>query len=127
VPERANRDEEDRALFSIEAEQAYLAACLIDNSAFARRSHAITRAHRKDGFIRLVQGKTEEELWIPEHRDLTAQLTTVEQMSLLTTSQGKAFDAVYFGAWFADVVEKAGLPDDCVLHGRKETCRGRRN
>jgi hypothetical protein len=38
-------------------------------------------------------------------------------MSLLTTSQGKAFDAVYFGAWFADVIERAGLPDDCVLQG----------
>jgi integrase len=81
----------------------------------------MTRAHRKDGFIRVVQGKTDEELWIPEHRDLTAQLATVEHMSLLTTSQGKAFDAVYFGAWFADVIEKAGLPDDCVLHGLRKT------
>ena len=81
----------------------------------------MTRAHRKDGFIRVVQGKTDEELWIPEHRDLTAQLATVEHMSLLTTTQGKAFDAVYFGAWFADVIEKAGLPDDCVLHGLRKT------
>ena len=81
----------------------------------------MTRAHRKDGFIRVLQGKTDQELWIPEHRALTADLAYCEHMSLLTTSQGKAFDAVYFGAWFADVIEKAGLPDDCVLHGLRKT------
>ena len=34
----------------------------------------MTRAHRKDGAIRVVQGKTGEDLWIPEHRELTAEL-----------------------------------------------------
>ena len=81
----------------------------------------MTRAHRKDGSIRVKQGKGDEELWIAEHRELTAELATGEHMSLLTTSQGKAFDAVYFGAWFADAIEKAGLPDDCVLHGLRKT------
>ena len=81
----------------------------------------MTRAHRKDGAIRVVQGKTGEELWIPEHRELTAELVAGEHMSLLTTSQGKAFDPVYFGAWFADAIEKAGLADDCVLHGLRKT------
>ena len=33
-------------------------------------------------------------------------------MSLLTTSRGKAFDPVYYGAWFADAIDDAGLPDD---------------
>jgi len=28
------------------------------------------------GFIRVVQGKTDEELWIPEHRELTAELAS---------------------------------------------------
>jgi integrase len=42
-------------------------------------------------------------------------------MSLLTTLQGKAFDAVYFGAWFADAIGAAGLPDECVLHGLRKT------
>src|SRR5690606_24055442 len=47
-----------------------------------------------------------------------------QHMSLLTTSEGKAFDAVYFGAWFADAIDDAGLPDDCVLHGlRKAAAR----
>jgi hypothetical protein len=45
-------------------------------------------------------------------------------MSLLTTSQGKAIDAVYFGAWFADAIEAANLPEDCVLRGlRKAAAR----
>jgi integrase len=35
--------------------------------------------------------------------------------------QGKAFDPVYFGAWFADAIEAAGLPDECVLHGLRKT------
>jgi hypothetical protein len=84
----------------------------------------MTRAHRSDGFIRVVQGKTAEELWIPEHRELSAELASSvggEHMSLLTTSQGKAFDPVYFGAWFADAIEMAGLPESCVLHGLRKT------
>ena len=82
---------------------------------------AMTRAHRKDGAICVLQGKTGEELWIPEHRHLAAELASCEHMSLLTTSAGKAFDAVYFGAWFADAIEKAALPEDCVLHGLRKT------
>jgi hypothetical protein len=54
----------------------------------------MARAHRKNGAIRVVQGKTGEELWIPEHRDLAAELARgiTGHLSLLTTSQGKAFD-----------------------------------
>jgi integrase len=87
----------------------------------------MARAHRKGGMIRVVQGKTGEELWIPEHSELTAELSRgmVDHLSLLTTSQGKAFDAVYFGAWFAEVIETAGLPEDCVLHGLRKTAARR--
>lgn len=85
------------------------------------------RAHRKGGMLHVAsQGKRGEELWIPEHRELTDELGRGEQghMSLLTTSQGKAFDPVYFGAWAAEAIEDAGLPDDCVLHGlRKVSAR----
>jgi hypothetical protein len=35
----------------------------------------MTRAHRKDGAIRVVQLKTGAELWVPEHRDLAAELS----------------------------------------------------
>lgn len=85
----------------------------------------MTRACRQSGAIKVIQGKGDEEVWIPEHRELAAELARGEQhMSLLTTSEGKAFDPVYFGAWFADAIDDAGLPDDCVLHGlRKAAAR----
>jgi integrase len=87
----------------------------------------MSRAHRRAGTIRVVQGKTGAELWIPEHRELLAELSrgVSGHMSLLTTSQGKAFDAVYFGAWFADAIDAAELPDDCVLHGLRKTATRR--
>jgi integrase len=90
-----------------------------------------TRAHREtiDGVagIWIVQSKTGEELWIPEHRELTAELARgvagMEHL-LITPTQGKAFGETYYGAWFADAIDKAGLPEDCVLHGlRKSAAR----
>jgi integrase len=79
---------------------------------------AMTRAHRKDGVIQVLQAETGESLWVAEHSALAAELALGPQnhMSLLTTSKGKAFDAVYYGAWFADAIYEAKLPDDCVLH-----------
>jgi integrase len=87
----------------------------------------MARAHRKNGFIRVVQSKTGAELWIPEHTELTAELGrgVVPHISLLTTTQGKAFDEVYFGAWFAEAIDEAKLPDDCVLHGLRKTAARR--
>jgi integrase len=86
---------------------------------------AMTQADRKDGAIRVVQQKTGEALWIPEAGALTAELASVRHMSLLTTSRGKAFDAIYFGAWFADAIDAAGLPNECVLHGLRKTAARR--
>lgn len=88
---------------------------------------SMTRAHRRQGTIRVLQGKGSEEVWIPEHRDLAAELARGSQdhMSLLTTTRGKAFDEVYFGAWFAEAIDEAGLPDDCVLHGLRKTAARR--
>jgi integrase len=40
---------------------------------------------------------------------------------LVTPTQGKPFDETYYGAWFAEAIDKAGLPDDCVLHGLRKT------
>jgi integrase len=46
--------------------------------------------------------------------------------TLLTTpTQGKPFDPVYFGAWFAEAIDAAGLPDDVVLH-RLRKCAARK-
>ena len=84
---------------------------------------AMTRGHRKAGAIQVCQGKTGVEVSIPEHRNLAAELGLGEQghMSLLTTSKGKAFNPVYFGAWFAEAIDEAGLPESCVLHGLRKT------
>jgi integrase len=46
-------------------------------------------------------------------------------MALLTTSRGKGFHPVHYGAWFADAIYDAGLPDDCVLHGLRK-CAARK-
>jgi integrase len=91
-----------------------------------RKTDLVTRerSHRRDGGIAVVQSKTDEPLWIPEHRELTAELGRgVAGISYLLTTptQGKQFDPVYFGSWFADAIHKAGLPDDCVLHGLRKT------
>jgi len=86
----------------------------------------MTRAHRKNGFIRVVQQKTGAELWIPEHRDLGVELG-VElgigggHMSLLTKPDGSAFDSNSLGIWFADAIEQAGLSEACVMHGLRKT------
>ena len=82
----------------------------------------MTRAHRSAGVIEVQQSKTHQALWIPEHRELAAELGRgrLDHMSLLTTSRGKAFDPVYYGAWFAEAIDDAGLPDDCVLHGLRK-------
>jgi integrase len=89
----------------------------------------MTRAHRQEGLIHVAaQGKTGEELWIPEHSELTAELArgVAGIASLLTTpTQGKPFDPVYFGSWFAEAIDKAGLPDDCVTHGLRK-CAARK-
>jgi len=81
----------------------------------------MTRAHCKDGFIRVVQQKTGAELWIRQHQNLTAELSNVDQLSLLTSSKGAAFDPDSLGRWFANAIDQAGLPDDCVLHGLRKT------
>lgn len=87
-----------------------------------------TRDHRSDGGIWVVQSKTNEELWLPEHSELTAELArgvTGIHTLLVTPTQGKSFDPIYYGSWFADAIEDAGLPDDCVLHGLRK-CAARK-
>jgi integrase len=83
---------------------------------------SMTRAHRRDGEIRVKQEKTGAELWIAEHPELTAELARGEQshMSLLTKASGAAFDGESLSPWFGDAIEDAGLPDDCVMHGLRK-------
>jgi hypothetical protein len=52
---------------------------------------AVTRAHREDGAIRVVQIETGAELWSAEHCDLAAQLALGNgHMSILTKPDGSA-------------------------------------
>jgi integrase len=83
---------------------------------------AMIRAHRKSGTIRVVQQKTGTELWIFEHRELTAELARGEQghVSLLTRTNGAGFDGEGLSQWFALAIAAAGLPDDCVMHGLRK-------
>lgn len=61
-------------------------------------------------------------LWIFEHRELAAELALAgDHFSLLTTPSGRAFDSDSLGRWFADAIDEAGLPDDCVMHGLRKT------
>jgi integrase len=87
----------------------------------------MTRGHIKDGAIRVMQqkttaGKTNEEIWIPLHRDLAAELALGGgHMSFLTRPDGSAFDNVSLSAYFADALDQTDLPDECVLHGLRKT------
>jgi integrase len=82
----------------------------------------MTRSHSMDGAIRVVQQKTGADLWIPEHRALNAELAIgVQHISLLTKADGSSFDSDTLSRWFADAIQKAGLPEPCVLHGLRKT------
>jgi integrase len=85
----------------------------------------MTRAHRKDGHIRVVQQKTGTELEIREHRELTAELALgSKDISLLTRIKGGTFDSDGLSVWFAAAIEQAGLPVACKMHGlRKTACK----
>lgn len=78
------------------------------------------------GWIDVTQEKTGAKLSIPIHRSLRAVLEAWPRSHymILTTSFGKPFAVASYGNYMADCIEKAGLPDRCVLHGlRKAAAR----
>jgi hypothetical protein len=82
---------------------------------------AMARAHRKNGTIRVVQNKDQRRVMAtrapgPHCR---TRRGVIGYMNLLVTTQDKAFDEVYFGAWFA--FDAAKLPEGCVLHHPRPT------
>jgi len=83
----------------------------------------MTRAHLADGMIQVTQAKTGAPLWIPMHRELRRAIEAMpsRDMLLLVNENGTAFDKVYFGAWFAEAIDDAGLGGDCVLHGLRHS------
>lgn len=82
----------------------------------------ITRAHRSDGEIRVVQQKTGTEVRIAEHRSLQIELGTMgPHMSLLVNDRGAGFTSDELSKWFADAIDQAGLPSECKMHGLRKT------
>lgn len=83
---------------------------------------AMTRAHRIGGLIRVCQRKTDTELEVAEHRELTAELARGEQghMALLTKANGNAWDSDELSGDFGGWIAEAGLPEDCVMHGLRK-------
>jgi integrase len=93
-----------------------------------RRSDMIVmgRRHLKDGHLMVRQSKTKATLAIPIHRDLQAILAASDahQMTFLTTSTGKPYEARAFSNWFGAKCREAGLPLGLSAHGlRKAMCR----
>ncbi|GAA0569527.1 tyrosine-type recombinase/integrase [Caenispirillum bisanense] len=92
-----------------------------------RRSDLVRmgRQHVRGDRIRVKQVKTGKELWIPLHPSLAEILaqTPVDNMTFLTTGQGKPYTAAGFGNWFGDAARAAGL-QGCAVHGlRKAAAR----
>jgi len=87
---------------------------------------AMTRGQLAEGGIAMRQQKTGTQLWIPLHRALRAAIEAMpaadcQHLTFLTNVDGKPFNAVYFGAWVAQAIAAAGLPEDCVLHGLRHS------
>ena len=92
-----------------------------------RRSDVVRlgRQHIRDGRLSLVQKKTDTEVSIPVHPELSAVVETSGNghMAFLVTAQGKPFTAAGFGNWFREVCDSIGLPQ-CSAHGlRKAAAR----
>jgi integrase len=76
--------------------------------------------------IKVIQGKTKAELWIPLHPDLSAALAAWPRthMVMLTTHYSEPHSVKGLGNWMAATIAQAGLPDRCVTHGlRKAAAR----
>ncbi|MET4449154.1 integrase [Bradyrhizobium sp. GM2.2] len=81
----------------------------------------------KDGtLIDVRQQKTGTSLAIPVHPDLHEALDAMptDNMTFLTTHQGRGFSAAGFTNWFRDACKAAGLQKGFSAHGlRKAACR----
>jgi len=77
------------------------------------------RQHVRDGVLHVQQQKTGNELAIPLHATLKAELERLpkENMTFLMTAVGKPFSAVGFSNWFTDCAREAGLPANSSPHG----------
>ena len=92
-----------------------------------RRSDVVRMGpqHIRNGVLGVRQQKTGFELAIPVHSTLAAVIaeTTTYHLTFLTNQFGRPFTAGYFGQWFREQCDMAGLPH-CSAHGlRKAAAR----
>jgi integrase len=84
------------------------------------------RQHIRNGALHVRQQKTGVSLAVPVHSTLQAILdgTSSDNMTFLTTKEGKPFSAAGFSNWFRDCCREAALPFGLSAHGlRKAACR----
>jgi len=84
------------------------------------------RQHVRNGLLNVRQAKTGTALAIPLHPELQAVLdaTPSENMTFLTTRNGRPFHPDAFSHWFKRKCKEAGLPARAAAHGlRKAACR----
>ena len=92
-----------------------------------RRSDVVRMGpqHIRDGVLGVRQQKTGIELAIPVHSTLAAVIaeTPTYHLTFLTNQFGRPFTAGYFGQWFREQCDMAGLRH-CSAHGlRKAAAR----
>jgi integrase len=92
-----------------------------------RRSDVVQMGpqHIRDGVLGVRQQKTRIELAIPVHSALAAVIaeTPTYHLTFLTNQFGRPFTAGYFGQWFREQCDMAGLRH-CSAHGlRKAAAR----
>jgi integrase len=76
------------------------------------------------GVLRVKQNKTKVDQVIPIHPELKTALAAVQPRhpkAIIATEKGEPLSPVYFGHQMADAIEKAGLPQGCILHGLRKT------
>ena len=83
--------------------------------------------HRINGYIEIVNGKTQKHTVLPEMPELTAAIDAMEAVGagayLLSERREPFKSAASFGMWFRRQCNDAGLPH-CSAHGlRKATAR----
>lgn len=73
--------------------------------------------------IALKQQKTGVDVSIPVHSSLRQELllTRKRAVQVIVGSKGNPLTPDAFGSYFADAIEAAGLPEECVAHGLRKT------
>lgn len=107
--------------------RAHLSMCLLLYTG-QRRSDVVRmgRQHIRNNVLTITQQKTGQLVGIPLHRDLKKLINSLpkDNMTFITSEQGKPITPESFTNWFRRMVVAADLPKGLSAHGlRKATCR----